>query len=402
MVLVSSFAYYIVPGYLFQSITALSLFVGYGKIQSPPSKLVLVFMALVLARSPLTVLNETTFEFNRAGYDGYSKVNLSIFFVYTYGLNFAILAATLTHVALFHGRSYLSAYLSSCLLGDLPCLLVKALVDSYNFPYWGVMLAIGLAFVFTLPVGVITATTNQQPGLNVITELIIGYMYPGDSSKILLSRPMVHSMYQAIMFPLRLPAGTLHENSPKVHVCCPVSGDCNCIFSLLRYGLVAPYLGGKHLQSIKIARKEVHGHVRRRCFLHALHHLGRGWTNAMFGRLGSYSKMNYSSSLASSRLVPVWILSRKFPEKKWIKLINVAYIIGGTVGMPSARACELYVLIDWNYFDELAADLCEELELTILEKPLMKDGGAVVHHDDGVDEVEGEIILWRPAGALKY
>jgi 5-methylcytosine-specific restriction endonuclease McrBC regulatory subunit McrC len=58
--------------------------------------------------------------------------------------------------------------------------------------------------------------------------------------------------------------------------------------------------------------------------------------------------------------------------------------------------------MDWSYFDELVAELCEELELTILEKPLMKDdGAAVVHHDDGVDEVEGEIILWRPAAGLK-
>ncbi|KAL9373297.1 hypothetical protein Peur_032917 [Populus x canadensis] len=58
--------------------------------------------------------------------------------------------------------------------------------------------------------------------------------------------------------------------------------------------------------------------------------------------------------------------------------------------------------IDWSYFDELVAELCDELELTILEKPLMKDdGAAVVHHDDGVDEVEGEIILWRPAAGLK-
>uniref|UniRef100_B9N3U0 Uncharacterized protein n=1 Tax=Populus trichocarpa TaxID=3694 RepID=B9N3U0_POPTR len=63
------------------------------------------------------------------------------------------------------------------------------------------------------------------------------------------------------------------------------------------------------------------------------------------------------------------------------------------------EACET---IDWSYFDELVAELCEELELTILEKPLMKDdGAAVVHHDDGVDEVEGEIILWRPAAGLK-
>lgn len=30
-----------------------------------------------------------------------------------------------------------------------------------QLPYWGVLLAISLALVFTLPIGVITATTNQ-------------------------------------------------------------------------------------------------------------------------------------------------------------------------------------------------------------------------------------------------
>lgn len=76
-----------------------------------------------------------------------------------------------------------------------------------QLPYWGVILACALAFVFTLPIGVISATTNQvshlpkinssvtilrsnsylfcsswmeqQPGLNIITELVIGYLYPG-------------------------------------------------------------------------------------------------------------------------------------------------------------------------------------------------------------------------------
>ncbi|KAJ6906000.1 hypothetical protein NC652_023680 [Populus alba x Populus x berolinensis] len=58
--------------------------------------------------------------------------------------------------------------------------------------------------------------------------------------------------------------------------------------------------------------------------------------------------------------------------------------------------------IDWTHFNEFVAGLCEELKLQILEKRLKKDGGAVVHHDDGVDEVEGEVILWRPAGGVKY
>lgn len=52
------------------------------------------------------VLNDTTFQFNGQGYDAYSKINLSIFFAYAYGLSFATLAATLSHVALFHGRYF--------------------------------------------------------------------------------------------------------------------------------------------------------------------------------------------------------------------------------------------------------------------------------------------------------
>lgn len=30
-----------------------------------------------------------------------------------------------------------------------------------QLPYWGIVLAIGLASIFTLPIGVIVATTNQ-------------------------------------------------------------------------------------------------------------------------------------------------------------------------------------------------------------------------------------------------
>ncbi|KAJ6896479.1 hypothetical protein NC651_022624 [Populus alba x Populus x berolinensis] len=70
-----------------------------------------------------------------------------------------------------------------------------------------------------------------------------------------------------------------------------------------------------------------------------------------------------------------------------------------TTDHGNEEACET---IDWSHFNEFVAGLCEELKLQILEKPLIKDGGAVVHHDDGVDEVEGEIILWRPAGGVKY
>lgn len=36
-----------------------------------------------------------------------------------------------------------------------------------------------IAFFYVIPIGMIQAITNQQVGLNVITELIIGYGLPG-------------------------------------------------------------------------------------------------------------------------------------------------------------------------------------------------------------------------------
>lgn len=50
------------------------------------------------------VLNEETFNLDIAGYESYSKLYLSVFFAFTYGLGFATLAATVMHVLLFHGK----------------------------------------------------------------------------------------------------------------------------------------------------------------------------------------------------------------------------------------------------------------------------------------------------------
>lgn len=50
------------------------------------------------------IINSDTFDFNQQAYDNYSKIHLSIVFAITYGLSFATLAASFSHVALFYGR----------------------------------------------------------------------------------------------------------------------------------------------------------------------------------------------------------------------------------------------------------------------------------------------------------
>ncbi|KAK1393262.1 hypothetical protein POM88_012318 [Heracleum sosnowskyi] len=54
-----------------------------------------------------------------------------------------------------------------------------AMINGVGFVALSAILACAIAFVFTFPIGIITAITNKAPGLNIITEYIIGYIYPG-------------------------------------------------------------------------------------------------------------------------------------------------------------------------------------------------------------------------------
>lgn len=58
----------------------------------------------------------------------------------------------------------------------------------------------------------------------------------------------------------------------------------------------------------------------------------------MFGRLGLYESMNYFFLFGLLSPIPVWYLAKKFPEKKWIGLINMPVLIAGGGSLIPARA----------------------------------------------------------------
>ncbi|GFY80432.1 oligopeptide transporter 7 [Actinidia rufa] len=155
----------------------------------------------------ISAIIDPNFHIDLEAYKREGDLYLSTFFSMTYAFSFACLTATIAHVFLFHGRELwlqsksafqekkmdvhtklmrkykqVPEWWFSCIL--LINITATIFICEYckgqlQLPWWGVLLACGLAFVCTLPIGVITATTNQTPGLNVITEYIIGYLYPG-------------------------------------------------------------------------------------------------------------------------------------------------------------------------------------------------------------------------------
>ncbi|KAL8461705.1 hypothetical protein ACS0TY_032174 [Phlomoides rotata] len=435
IVLVSSFSYYIIPNYLFPSITALSFvcwiwkdsvtaqqvgsglhglglgsfafdwatvaaFVG-SPLATPGFALINMLVGFILVlyvftpiaywsnlynakRFPIIsshvfdangapyniseILTEKTFEFNHQGYDNYSKVNLSIFFIFIYGLNFASLAATLSHVALFHGREIWQQTKASYQdkFGDVHTRLMRKNYEAVpqwwfhtllvlvvavslfacegfgrqlQLPYWGVLLAMALAFVFTLPVAVITATTNQQAGINVISEMIIGYMYPGKPlANVAFKTYGTISMSQAITFLSDFKLGHYMKIPPKSMFLVQLVGTI--VTSLVCFGTAWWLLTTIEYicDPLKLPPGSPWTCPGDDVFYNASIIWGVVGPLRMFGRLGLYEQTNYFFLFGLLAPVPVWYFARRYPEKKWIRLINVPIIVSGTGGMPAAKA----------------------------------------------------------------
>ncbi|XAR57991.1 hypothetical protein NMG60_11026316 [Bertholletia excelsa] len=219
-----SFAYYVFPGYLPNAnLPLLDMLLGSGLyglgvgavgldwssissyLKSPlaspwfaTANVIAGFVLIMYVMTPiaywLNIYRAKTFPIFSDGlspplaYEQQGPLYLSTFFAISYALSFACLAASVVHVLLFHGRDLWqqtkSAFQEKKM--DVPewwfsCILLINIAatificehykDQLQLPWWAVLLACGLAFFSPFP--------PSHWSLNVITEYIIGYLYPG-------------------------------------------------------------------------------------------------------------------------------------------------------------------------------------------------------------------------------
>lgn len=141
------------------------------------------------------VLDEQAWEQNK-------PMLLTPFFAISYGISFAILTSTITHVLIWHGKEIKKA-LYNPIYSDVHNQLMKVyplvpkswymitlalslgsaavLVSTTNlqFPVWGLLLSVGMSLFFLIPIGILKAVSDTGVGLNVITEFVAGYLIPG-------------------------------------------------------------------------------------------------------------------------------------------------------------------------------------------------------------------------------
>ncbi|KAJ4725318.1 putative Oligopeptide transporter [Melia azedarach] len=333
------------------------------------------------------VLNGKSFDLNKVGYDEYGKLYLSVLFAFVYGLSFATLMASISHVALFEGKTIWDMWKKTTTavkdqFGDVHTRLMKKNYEAVpqwwfqvililtfglslyacegfdkqlQLPWWGLALACAMAFFFTLPVGVIQATTNMQPGLNVITELVIGYMYPGKPlANVAFKTYGYISMSQALGFLNDFKLGHYMKVPPKSMFIVQLAGT---IVASTVYSGTAWWLLGS-IDNICNPSLLPEGSPwtcpNYDVFYNASIIWGVVGPLRMFTNYGVYPEMNWFFLIGFLAPVPVWLLSRKFPEKKWIKLIHMPIILAGPLSLPSAKAVNYLswgaVGIFFNYY----------------------------------------------------
>jgi OPT family small oligopeptide transporter len=161
------------------------------------------------------ILTDGTFD--EAKYSAYSPLFMSSTLAVAYGLTFASFAAVLVHTFIWYRRDLVRRFRRSLkdeadihsrlmqaypevpqlwygILGisALIVLIVVVAVYPTQLPIWALFLALFLAAVLSVPLGMLQAVTNQQITTQVIDELICGYMLPG--------RPVANMIFKATAF----------------------------------------------------------------------------------------------------------------------------------------------------------------------------------------------------------
>ncbi|KAI8865697.1 oligopeptide transporter [Ramicandelaber brevisporus] len=152
----------------------------------------------------VTRVLDSNHNLNVTEYYKYSPLRMSYEFSFTYGLGFAGFTCILSYIYLHYGEEiwlrfraskrlpddihmklmrvypevpqwwYLALFVVFFALGVIACIRYDLQVKWYIF-----LLALAMALLCTIPIGIIQAVTNQQLGTNILSELVYGYIYPG-------------------------------------------------------------------------------------------------------------------------------------------------------------------------------------------------------------------------------
>ncbi|KAF9205241.1 hypothetical protein BGZ49_004311 [Haplosporangium sp. Z 27] len=275
---------------------------------------------------------------------------------------FVSLAACIAHFICFNGADFIKTWKSA--VGDngedihhkmmkvypevpqlwyaifyiLMLALSFVVVEVYGLelPWWGLILAAAIGWIMTIPICAMEAITAFSPGLNIITELICGYMLPGKPIANMVFKCYGYmAMYQCQLFLKDLKLGVYMKIPPR-------SMFVGQLWGTLVGGIVNYFT---MILIINSHRDFLDGTIDDPSGLWTGLSPQIYWGSALiYGALGPARMFSsdgpygfvYWGFLAGAILpVILWGLSKKFPRVPW-QLINISIIASGMGSYPGS------------------------------------------------------------------
>ncbi|KXT06362.1 hypothetical protein AC578_9203 [Pseudocercospora eumusae] len=297
-------------------------------------------------------------DFDVEAYKAYSPVFMPATFALGYGISFAVMAALISHIFLYHFQDIMRSFkgnrpkdcharmiekypdakwwwyatLAVIILG---LSIMTMYVYDIGMPFWGVLIAFGMACLYIVPVGVVYAVANLNSNvLTVLGEIISGYLLPGKPIVMLifkfyaytaLSQAMNFASDQKLGLYMKIPRRTLF-----------FAQFIGCILgSLSQQGVLIWMLG--HIDNI-CSEDQKSGYTCPQGRVNFVSSIV--WGAIGPARMYSIGKI-YSGLLHMfwlGALLPVitFLLKKRFPHNKILNAIHWPIFFAGTGNMPPA------------------------------------------------------------------
>ncbi|KAI9263390.1 OPT family small oligopeptide transporter [Phascolomyces articulosus] len=209
-----------------------------------------------------------------------------------------------------------------------------AYINHSQLPWWGVLLAIAISTVLSLPLNLITAVTGQGFGLNVFAEMICGFILPG--------LPVANMYFKTLGFNTLNQAGLMANDLKIGHY---LKVPPRIVFLNQILGTILGSLFNYIVNDVMVTNERdillnpVGNNVWNGATPQTINSAAITWGAIgpinMFGPSTRYYIVLWAFIIGFFLPLPFWYLHKRFPQKGFDR-VNIPMILVGLCTLPGA------------------------------------------------------------------
>lgn len=207
-----------------------------------------------------------------------------------------------------------------------------------QLPVWALVIAILIAILFIVPIGILRALTNQTLALQILAELIVGYMLPGRPVAMMIFKTFCFiTMQQALFFIGDLKLGHYMKIPPRTMFMAQVVATVICVVVVV---VVQSWMFSNIPDLCTPHQKHHFTCPSTRTFASAAVIWGGVGPRRLFSSGSLYHPLVYCFLAGALLPIPLYYLARRFPTSFW-RYVNVPVMLGTLEQIPPASGINL-------------------------------------------------------------